>query len=117
MSQKRRLFLTDSTTAEMEVTKKPKKGPGLKIVCSPPASVPTPPSNLDKSTTISINGKRLNIAADDLQFVCTLGELEEVIYVGLHVDFRVRRVFHGTNKNFQNIVDVSLLTPHNLPFD
>ena len=108
MSQKRSLFLTDSTTAEMEgvgeVTKKPKKGPGLKIVCSAPVPAPTPPSNLDKSTTISINGKKLNIAADDLQFVCTLGEFEEVIYVGLHVDFRVRRVLHGTNKTSKRLL-------------
>ena len=76
MSQKRSLFLTNSTTAEMEVTKKGKKGPGLKIVCAQPEPVPTVPSNLDKSTTISINGKKLNIAADDLQFVCSLGEFE-----------------------------------------
>ena len=60
----------------MEVTKKGKKGPGLKIVCAQPEPVPTVPSNLDKSTTISINGKKLNIAADDLQFVCSLGEFE-----------------------------------------
>ena len=87
MSQKRSLFLTNSTTAEMEgVGKKPKKGSGLKVVCSPPVPVPTAPSNLDKCTTISINGKKLNIAADDLQFVCTLGEFDqEVVHVVVHI--------------------------------
>ena len=75
------------------VAKKPKKGAGLKIVCSPPAAVPTPPSNLEKSTTISINGKKLNIAADDLQFVCTLGEFElEIVHVV--VDIGTRHVLH-----------------------
>ena len=91
-----------------EVTKKGKRRPGgLKIVCSQPDPVATVPSSLDTSTTISIDGKSLKIAADDLQFVCTLGEFEESL-----LDMCACAAFIYLS----NVLRDSVLAPLNLQF-
>ena len=63
-----------------ELPKKPKKLLKKLVCASPTPAVPELPADLDKCTKISINGREMRIAADDLQFVCKLGELEEVVY-------------------------------------
>ena len=105
MSQKRSSFLTNITAAEMDgVAELPKKPKKLlkKLVCASPApAVPELPADLDKCTKISINGREMRIAADDLQFVCKLGELEEVVYflyVGLHMHCWLGRVLYVETK-------------------
>jgi len=54
----------------------PKKGPGLKLTINndttpPPPSLP--PRNLDKSTTITIEGRTVAVEADDLETITELG--------------------------------------------
>lgn len=54
----------------------PKKGPGLKIAINAETVQPAPlvpPRNLDKSTTITIEGRTVAVEADDLEVISELG--------------------------------------------